>query len=129
VENSNNMDPRHEERIKIIQNLFAYSFPQLKTNLPYPNDKKTHLIIKEKTKINSLIKKHAKKFPINKIAKIDLAILWLSIYELLIAPKEPGKAIINEAIELAKEMGGERSYAFINAILGKIINKQNDKLS
>lgn len=121
------MDPRHQERIKIIQNLFAYGFTDLKDNLPYPDDKKTRIIIKSIDKINRQIKKHAKKFPIDKIAKIDLAILWLAIYELSISPEEPEKAVINEAIELAKEMGGEKSYAFVNAVLGKIIWKEDKK--
>jgi hypothetical protein len=39
-------------------------------------------------------------FPIEKINKIDLAILRLAIYELLVVKKEPPRVIIDEAIEL-----------------------------
>lgn len=113
------MDPRHQIRINTIQNLFAYSFA-LKNNLPYAKDELTQLIIKNLKSIDKLIVKNAGKFPIQKIGKIDLAILRLAIYELTIDPSQPKKAIINEAVDLAKEMAGERSYAFVNGVLGKI---------
>lgn len=112
------MDNRHQRRIKIVQQLYAYSF------IPdQPVDKfylKTKKIIENNEQINSQIEKFAPKFPLKKIAKVDLAILQLAIYELTIEKKEPPKAIINEAVELAKELGSERSYAFINAVLGKV---------
>jgi len=116
------MDPRHEKRLKTIQNLFSYSF-NLKNNLPYPQDSSTKLIISYLDQIDDLVKKYASKFPLQKIAKIDLAILRLAIYELTIELKQPKKVIINEAVELAKEVGGERSFAFINGILGKVYAK------
>lgn len=109
------MDPRHKKRIKIVQELFSQEFVK-QSNLT----EKTKLIIKSLSFIDSLIKKYAQKYPIEKISKTDLAILRLAIYELKIEKKEPLKVIINEAIELAKELGSEKSYAFINAILGKI---------
>lgn len=115
------MDPRHQKRIVIVQNLYAHSFKNSKTKIPYPNDVVTQDIIANITKINTLITKYAVRFPLNKIAKLDLAILQLAVYELTNNPHEPSKVIINEAVEMAKEMGGEKSYAFINAVLGKII--------
>ena len=51
-----------------------------------------------------------------------MAILRLAVYELLIEKKEPPKVIVDEAIELAKEYGGDSSPAFINGALGKVIN-------
>lgn len=109
------MDPRHKKRIKIIQELFSQEFVN-QSNLT----KKTKLIIKSISFIDSFIKTYAPKHPIEKISKIDLSILRLAIYELKIEKKEPVKVIINEAVELAKELGSEKSYAFINAVLGKI---------
>lgn len=90
-------------------------------------DERTSLIIKYEDRINEYIKTYAPKFPLRKIAKVDLAILQLAIYELLFEKKEPPKVIINEAVELAKEMGSNRSYAFINAVLGKIYQKHYAK--
>lgn len=114
------MDPRHEKRITIVQELFSLFFNNKTTSF---NDK-TLKIVKNEKKINTLIEKHAQKFPLDKIAKVDLAILKLAIYELIIEKSEPPKVIIDEAVELAKEMGSERSYSFINAVLGKIYNEK-----
>jgi len=116
------MDPRHLQRLKIVQELYSQEFTKQLSLSP-----KTKLILKSLITLNSLIKKHAPKFPLEKIAKIDLAILRLAIFELIIEKKEPAKVIINEAVELAKELGSERSYSFVNAVLGKILNEQISK--
>jgi len=117
------MDPRHESRIKVIQNLYAYTFKTKKNNLPYKKDDYFKTVIKNISEIDKLITLHAAKFPIVKIAKTDLSILRWAIYELKFNKKLPVKVVINEAVELAKDMSGERSFAFINGVLGKIIGK------
>jgi len=109
------IDPRHLLRLKIIQELYSQDFTEQPFLLP-----KTKSILNSLNSLNSQITKHAPKFPLEKIAKIDLAILRLAIFELTIEKKEPAKVIINEAVELAKELGSEKSFAFVNAVLGKI---------
>ena len=116
------MDKRHKQRIEIIQNLFAASF-KLQNNLPYPKNPTTPKILKKIDTIDRRIVEYAPKFPIDRIAKTDLMILRLAIYELEMEKKEPEKVIINEAVELAKELGGDRSYAFVNAVLGNVVKK------
>ncbi|MBI3366848.1 transcription antitermination factor NusB [Candidatus Roizmanbacteria bacterium] len=115
------MDIRHQKRTSIIQGLYAYSF------VPHEDtkkiDPKIQEIIKHSRKLNKAIEKYASKFPIDKIARVDVAILQLAIYELTIDKKEPPKVVINEAVELAKELGSEKSYAFINAVLGKVYDE------
>lgn len=123
------MDPRHAQRIKTIQNLFALSFDKLTNNLPYPDDQRTKEIRLNVKKIDSLIQEYAQKYPLLKIAKTDLAILRLSIYELLIERKEPEKVVIDEAVELAKELSGDKAYGFVNAVLGKVLTNINTKKS
>ena len=71
--------------------------------------------------IDSAIQTAAPEWPIEKIAKIDLAILRLAVCELIIEKKEPPKVIIDEAIELAKTYGNENSPKFINGVLGTIL--------
>lgn len=113
------MDPRHKERLKIVQELYSEEFiHQAKLS------SKTKQIIESKDSFDTLVKRYAPKFPIDKIAKIDLAILKLAVYELNLEKKQPAKVIINEAVELAKELGSEKSYAFINAVLGKIYDQK-----
>lgn len=110
-------DPRHKRRQDLIQKLFASSFyPQ-----PASNDKKTEEILQHSPQLDEIIKTIAPEFPVDKINKIDLAILRLGVYELTIEKKEPAKVIIDEAIELAKEFGGDSSPAFINGSLGKYL--------
>lgn len=115
------MDPRHELRLKIIQQLFALSFLKSKDQAI---DNKTKQVIKNISEINTLIKKYAPKYPLDKIAKVDLAILQLAIFELKFEKKQPAKVIIDEAVELAKELGSDKAYAFVNAVMGKIYNNK-----
>jgi transcription antitermination protein NusB len=111
------MDPRHNLRIKVIQQLYALSFTKGRVK---SKEKKTITILRNIDKINDSIKKYAPKYPINKISKVDLAILQLAIYELLFEKKTPEKVIIDEAIELSKELGSEKTFGFVNAVLGKV---------
>ncbi|KKQ23893.1 MAG: N utilization substance protein B-like protein [Candidatus Roizmanbacteria bacterium GW2011_GWC2_37_13] len=113
------MDPRHKLRLKIVQELYSTLFTN-PTNLT----NKTNLILKALPTLDDLVKKHAPKFPLEKIAKVDLAILRLAIFELTVEKKEPAKVIINEAVELAKDLGSEKSFAFVNAVLGKIYDSK-----
>lgn len=114
------MDVRHKNRIEIVEDLFAYSFTQPSFVAPHKNTQFEEIVLKIPD-IDKEIVEFAPKFPIDRLSKIDLAILRLAIYELKINPVEPMKVVINEAVELAKELGGEKSYTFINGVLGKLI--------
>lgn len=70
--------------------------------------------------IDNYIRTSAPEWPIDKIAKIDLAILRLAVFELAVEKKQPPKVIIDEAIELAHEFGNEHSSKFVNGALGTI---------
>ena len=121
------MDKRHSKRLHIVQNLYALCFvnDNLKQVLPHKDDTTTQEIITQLDQLDHHIQKHPPKYPLDKIAKIDKSILRLAIYELMVEKKEPVEVVINEAIELAKELGNERSYAFINAVLGSINSEAN----
>lgn len=53
---------------------------------------------------------------------VDRAILRLAIYEMT-AGVAPAKVVVNEAVKLAKSFGGERSPAFINGVLDKVLKE------
>ena len=108
-------DPRHKKRQHLIEELFKSDF--LKQHV----SGQAQQIFDHKDMLDEYIRQAAPEFPVNKINKVDLAILRLAAYELLIDKKEPQKVIIDEAVELAKEYGGETSPAFINGALGNII--------
>lgn len=107
-------DPRHKTRRKAIKILFAESFtPQSKPGLLVSD------ILSKSAEIDKKIEKAAPAWPIEKLNKIDLAILRLAVYEIE-EHKTPPKVIIDEAVELAKEYGGENSPSFVNGVLGTI---------
>ena len=120
------MDARHKRRIEVVEDLFAYSFVQPSFKAPHKSEL-FESILPKIPEIDSKIVQFAPKFPIDRLSKIDLAILRLAIYELKIHPAEPMKVVINEAVELAKELGGEKSYTFINGVLGKLIPHDTTK--
>ena len=70
--------------------------------------------------IDGVIESHAKDWSIGRIAKVDLSILRIAVYELLYETGIPEGATVNEAVELAKLFGGEKSAGFVNGILGAI---------
>ncbi len=112
------LDPRHKKRQKLVEELFKYDFH---TQSISDNTKN---IFSHKELIDTNIEKAASEFPIKKINKVDLAILRLAVFELLVEKKEPPKVIVDEAIELAKEYGGDTSPSFINGALGNIITHE-----
>jgi N utilization substance protein B len=72
--------------------------------------------------IDTVIKKNATNWPMDKIAIIDRNILRIGVYELLFADKNevPPKVAINESVELAKNYGGPNASRFINGVLGSL---------
>ena len=77
-------------------------------------------VLANRERIDEVIRETAPAFPLDQIAVVDRNILRLAIYEILIDNKVPMRAAINEAIELAKEYGGENSPKFINGVLGSV---------
>lgn len=79
-------------------------------------------VVKHMDEIDKIIAKAAPEWPIEQITPVDRNVLRLGLYELLYANKEevPPKVAINEAIELAKNFGGENSGKFINGVLGTV---------
>lgn len=115
------IDPRHVKRIKSMKSLFTHSFDLKK----HDTSSDFSAVLKHMSKIDRLIESSAPTYPIKNIAKVDVAILRLAIYELFYEKRQPAKVIIDEAIELAKEFGGEGSPGFINGVLGTLYKKLN----
>lgn len=76
-----------------------------------------------KKAIDEYIERYSKGWKINRISMVDLAIMRLSIYEMLKREDVPNAASVNEAIELAKKYSGEKSSVFVNGILGRVIEE------
>lgn len=83
---------------------------------------KTMEIISNIQMIDEFILEGAPEREIDKINKVDLAVLREAIYEMVIEHSTPVKVAIDEAVELAKEFGGDSSPALINGALAKIVH-------
>ncbi|MBI2066027.1 transcription antitermination factor NusB [Candidatus Woesebacteria bacterium] len=111
-------DPRHQKRREAVKILFAESYtPQPKKN------ELAELVLSKKEAIDAKIAVAAPAWPIDKLNRIDLAILRLAVYELDNSDTPP-KVVIDEAVELAKEFGGESSSSFVNGVLGTIYKRK-----
>ncbi len=84
--------------------------------------------IEHSNEIDKLIEEHlASNWSLDRLNKVALAILRISIYEMRWQPDSKTKIIIDEAINIAKDFGAEDSYKFINAILDKIGKNDGEK--
>lgn len=110
-------DPRHQRRVTLMQKLFSASFSDTQSDADIAD------ILSQRDAIDARIQKSATEWPLEKIAKVDLAILRLATYELTITKSEPPKVLIDEAVELAKAYGNENSPKFINGVLGSILKE------
>lgn len=75
--------------------------------------------------IDDLIKKYLDSWEFERINKVDIAVLRISIYSLLYQQDIHPTIIINEAIDIAKEFGSGDSYRFVNAVLDNIRKELN----
>lgn len=136
-------DPRHLSRELALQTLFSKDFDVNRDGIiefevselsvldeidTYNEDLYLNIVsgVKEsQNEIDGIITKFAPQWPISQMKLVDLQILRISIYEGFISKITPPKVAIDEAIELAKEFGGESSSKFVNGVLGAIyeINK------
>jgi len=139
-------DPRHEARTLALKALFEWSFNSSdpvelvnrdaayyagmvtgnEEEAPLEVDKELSLllvrgVIDHLEDIDKIIESAAPEWPVEQIAKIDLEILRISIFELYFARNVPPKVAIDEAVELGKEYGGENSSKFVNGVLGTVV--------
>lgn len=75
--------------------------------------------------IDETLERCSENWKINRMAKVDLAILRLSAAEILYLEDVPDSAAINEAVDMAKKFGGVDSGKFINGILGKVVRSKD----
>ncbi len=84
-------------------------------------------VFRHRKEIDSLISKTSNHWSLRRMPPVDRSILRAAIFEILYCPDIPIKVSIDEAIELAKKYGTEKSSAFINGILDKIAHQYPDK--
>jgi N utilization substance protein B len=134
------MSNRHLSRSIVLQSLFEWDlnsieksavrdalirnveeFAPHKSDMPFM-EKLLDGVLQKQGELDLIIEKAAPEWPIDRIAPVDRNILRLGLYELLFADRKevPAKVAINEAIELAKQFGGDNSSRFVNGVLGAV---------
>ncbi|MBK1964682.1 transcription antitermination factor NusB [Campylobacter novaezeelandiae] len=128
------MATRHQVRQSVISLLYALELNDKNENFidEFLNEKKIRNeqknftlslyngICENLTKLDEALNVHLKENAINKLGHIERAILRLGAYELLFT-ETTDAIIINEAIELAKELANDNSPKFINGVLDSLI--------
>ena len=82
------------------------------------------LWLEHQEEVESKITEHLKGWKLDRLAKIDLAILRLGLTEILYDESIPIKVSINEAVNLAKKYVDEKSGKFINGVLSHFADKE-----
>jgi len=134
------MANRHLSRSIVLQSLFEWDsntldkkaveevmarnideFAANKIDRPFM-DKLLDGVMAKQSELDLVIEKAAPEWPIDRISPVDRNILRLGLYELLFSERSevPAKVAINEAIELAKQFGGDNSSRFVNGVLGAV---------
>lgn len=80
-------------------------------------------IIENSEVIDQHIRNHIEGWGISRLAKIDLSVLRIAIYEILYREDIPIQVSINEAIEIVKKYSLEDSFKFVNGVLGGFVRK------
>ncbi len=124
---------RHDNRVAAMQFLYSWEVQRhgdMVTSLfdffqdrDQPRDyysfaeELIHGVIRDLALIDEVIAKYAKNWTFSRIARVDLAILRVAIFELMRRTDIPPVVSINEAIDIAKEFSTEESRRFVNGIL------------
>lgn len=120
---------RREAREKAIQTLFQLD------NIELPVDEAIRYIVEDKTnsfyeqlvrgtmeyrdEIDVLLTEQLENWALDRLPKIERTVLRLALYELKYNQEAPERVIVNEAIELSKTFGDEKSGRFVNGVLSK----------
>lgn len=84
-------------------------------------EKKLREIYRLREEIDALINEKATGWKTNRMAKVDLALIRLAVYEIRYEEDIPTGVAINEAVELAKIYSSEGAPSFVNGVLAKIV--------
>lgn len=134
--------PRRQERIFAFKVLYGLSFSTIETLeqleavfLASPDRPEAistasgfswNIVVgvwKEQDKLDKIISSFSDNWRIERMGKVELSLLRIAIFELLYAPNIPEKVILNEAIELSKQFGDDKSRGFVNGILDTAVSE------
>lgn len=114
------MDIRNE----YTEELFQVSVDSLENPIPDNNRQYMEEVIRKffdnRETVDSIISEHLIDWTIDRMSRVDLAILRVAVIELKFMEGIPVSVAVNEAVDLSKKYGDEESAGFVNGVLGKI---------
>ncbi len=123
MDSINNVDLKNKESVKEFYDL------EEEFDLDEKYISKMIDIVEGKREIlDSTIEKYLSGWNIERLSKMNLAILRLSAAELLFMEDIPEKVSINEAVNLSKEFSEEDSFGFVNSVLDKILIEKKSEV-
>lgn len=125
---------RHEAREKALQVLFQLDNTELTINeaivhiLEDENDTFFEQIVRgtaeKMEEIDTALEDKLENWSLSRLPKIERTVLRLAVYELLFMQETPNRVVLNEAIELCKTFGDEKSSKFVNGVLSKFTSEK-----
>ena len=131
-------DPRHQARklaLGIVYSIESYDYKKYNLDELISNtvqdyevqnydknllDQILQGVKQSKKELKEIISKNSKDWDVDKMYRIDLSILLISVWEIL-NTQTPVKVAVDEAVELAKEFGEAESAKFVNGVLAGVI--------
>ncbi len=80
-------------------------------------------VLAHQQEIDAVISPVVENFRMERLAGVDRNILRVAVHELMNVPDVPAPVILNEAIEVAKNLGGNESGAFVNGVLHRLMRQ------
>lgn len=121
---------RREAREKAIQTLFQLDNTNMSVDeaITYITDEPANPfydrlvrgMVENQDQIDQALAENLENWSLDRLPKIERTVLRLAVFELLFNDEVPDKVVLNEAIELCKTFGDEKSGRFVNGVLSKI---------
>ncbi|EAC7825499.1 transcription antitermination factor NusB [Listeria monocytogenes] len=121
---------RREAREKALQALFQIELNEMSLDQAIKNimedeqddymEKLVEGVMANKSEIDAIIEPNLDNWRMDRLSKVDLSLLRLSVYEIKYLDDVPNRVSLNESIEIAKIYSDEKSSKFINGVLANI---------
>ncbi|MFJ7826754.1 transcription antitermination factor NusB [Psychrobacillus sp. NPDC096623] len=76
-------------------------------------------VVSHKDEIDASLTDKLENWSLSRLPKIERTVLRIAVFELLFTEETPAKVVINEALEICKVFGDEKSSRFVNGVLSK----------
>lgn len=83
-------------------------------------------VMEKQDEIDEKIKAHLENWSLSRLAKTDLMIIRIAIFEMMYVSDVPDRVALNEALEITKKYSDEKSRKFVNGVLANIVNENSE---